>query len=123
MSNGEQEPSALRFSQVLRRLVGDGDARGVIRLVERWMEHGAVSQTARIAQARAFMDLRLMDRAWVRLREAAQAEPGSVMVQLLTAEMFVERGWPGKALPVLERGRATVVLQQREHPGQGRVLG
>lgn len=103
MSNGVPEPSALRFSQILRRLVSEGDSRGVIRLVERWLEHGTVSQTARIAQARAFMDLKLMDRAWVRLREAAKAESGSIVVQMLTAEMFVERGWPTKALPILER--------------------
>jgi Tfp pilus assembly protein PilF len=100
--SGDKGPSALRFSQILRRLVGAEDSRSVIRLVERWLEHGSVSQTARIAQARALMDLRLMDRAWVRLREASEADPGSMEVQLLTAEMYIERGWPGKASPILD---------------------
>jgi len=78
-------------------LVDSGDSIGVIRLVERWLEYGTVSQTARIAQAKAFMDLRLMDRAWVRLREALAADPESIEAHLLTVEMFVQRGWPGKA--------------------------
>ena len=102
-STDDTGPSAFRFSVVLRKLVASGDARGVIRLVERWLEHGTVSQTARLAQARALLDLRLMDRAWVRLREAATADPTSSEVQLLTARMFVERGWPAKASKILER--------------------
>jgi hypothetical protein len=100
--SGDKGPSALRFSQILRRLVGANDSRGVIRLVERWLEHGMVSQTARIAQARALMDLRMMDRAWVRLREASDADPSSMEVQLLTAEMYIERGWPAKAVMILD---------------------
>ncbi|MEC9390486.1 MAG: hypothetical protein VX944_10470 [Myxococcota bacterium] len=103
MSNGGEQPSVLRFSKLLRHLVRKGNSRGTIQLVERWLEHGHVSQTARLAQARALMDLRLMDRAWVRLREAAQADPTSVVVQLMMADMFIERGWPTKALPILER--------------------
>ena len=87
-SSHDSDPSAFRFSQVLRGLVGAGDSRGVIRLVERWLEHGSVSQTARIAQARALLDLRLMDRAWVRLREAMAADPSSLEVHLLMMEMF-----------------------------------
>ena len=88
---------------MLRALVERNDSRGVIQLVERWLEYGTVSQTARVAQARALLDLRLMDRAWVRLREAATADPGDIEVQLLTAELFVERGWPTKAVKVLDR--------------------
>jgi hypothetical protein len=42
MSSGEEQPSALRFSQVFRWLVGNGDSRGVIRLVECWLEYGTV---------------------------------------------------------------------------------
>ena len=67
MSSSAAGPPAVRFSQVLRRLVQSGDSRGIIRLVERWLEHGGVTQAARMAEARAFMDLCLMDRAWVRL--------------------------------------------------------
>ncbi len=110
------EPSAFRFSQILRALVERRDSKGVIQLVERWLEHGTVSQTARLAQARALIDLRLMDRAWVRLREAATADPSSVEVQLLTAQMFVDRGWPSKASKVLDRvavGRASSAERRR----------
>ena len=71
---GDNGPSAYKFSQVLRALVERNDSRGVIQLVERWLEYGTVSQTARVAQARALLDLKLMDKAWVRLREAATAD-------------------------------------------------
>jgi tetratricopeptide (TPR) repeat protein len=102
-SSAGNGPPVYRFSQVLRRLSDVGDSRGVVRLVERWAEHGNLNQAARLAEARAFIDLRLMDRAWVRLREAAEAEPESIEVQLLMAEMFIERGWPGRARKNLKR--------------------
>ena len=102
-SSRDSGPSAFRFSQVLRGLADSGDSCGVIRLVERWFEHGMVSQTARVCQARAFIDLRLMDRAWVRLREAIAADPADLKVHFLTAEMFILRGWPAKAEAHLDK--------------------
>ncbi len=56
-----------------------------------------------IAQARAFLALRLMDRAWVRLKEVADAKPDDVDAVVLTAEMFIERGWPVRARKLVER--------------------
>ena len=57
MSSGSAGPPVHRFSQLLTVLDECSDSRSVIRLVERWAEHGGVTQSARIAQARAFMDL------------------------------------------------------------------
>ena len=117
MSGSAAGPPTVRFSQVLRRLNEAGDSRGVIRLVERWSEHGGVTQAARMAEARAFMDLCLMDRAGVRLGEAAEAEPESLDVQLLTVKLYIERGWPGRArqmLARLEGADATAIERLRE---------
>ena len=44
-----------------------------------------------------------MDLAWVRLRDLDKTQRHRVEVQALTAEMFVERGWPGRARRILER--------------------
>ena len=51
-----------------------------------------------MAQARAFLELRMMDRAWVRLKEVGHR----VEAQVLTARMFIERGWPKRAQRILE---------------------
>ena len=119
-SSAGNGPPVYRFSQVLRRLSESGHSRGLVRLVERWAEHGDLNQAARLAQARAFIDLRLMDRAWVRLREAVEAEPESSEVQLLMAEMFIERGWPGRARKNLLRVASTD-LDEMEQQWLGRL--
>jgi len=99
----EAEALERRLTQILVHLVDADDARGVVRLVERWAELGSLPAEALLAQARALMSLRLMDRAWVRLQEARDNDPEDVETQLLTAEMFVERGWPARARRILER--------------------
>ncbi|NOY24940.1 MAG: tetratricopeptide repeat protein [Oligoflexia bacterium] len=75
----------------------------MIRLVETWDRNGQVTLPAVLAQARAFLSLRLMDRAWVRLREAGQRAPDSPDVLALTARVFVERGWPGRARRLVDQ--------------------
>jgi uncharacterized protein HemY len=114
MSSSAAGPPAVRFTQVLRRLVQSEDSRGIIRLVERWLEHGGVTLYARVSEARAFMDFRLMDRAWVRLGEAAEVAPNSAEVQLLTTQLYIERGWPGRARQMLDRVVAADVAD-KEH--------
>jgi tetratricopeptide (TPR) repeat protein len=42
-----------------------------------------------------------MDRAWVRLKEATEADAEDVEARLLTAEMFISRGWPARARKIL----------------------
>ena len=89
----DQDLLEQRFLRALRHLVATHQPRGVIRLVERWAEHGVLSTEVRIQEAEAFLSLKLMDRAWVRLREAAEGAPEDRHVKILTAEMFVGRGW------------------------------
>lgn len=75
----------------------------MIRLVEAWDQHGDASLMAGLAQARALLSLRLMDRAWVRLRQAAQVAADDPEVLALTARVFIDRGWPGRARGVIDQ--------------------
>ena len=91
------------LSRLVRRLSKAGDSVGVVRLVERWSEEAELPRDARLAAGRAFLDLRLMDRAWVQLRELTDQDAGDLEAQALTAEMFIERGWSDRARKPLER--------------------
>ena len=99
----EADPLERRLRRVLDYLVEEGDARSIVRLVERWAEQRTLPMEALRAQARALISLRLMDRAWVRLQEARELTPADTETQMLTATMFVERGWPARARRILER--------------------
>ena len=72
--------------------------RVLICFVERWSSVRQPTAKAQLAQARAFLDLRLMDRAWVRLQELQYDERERIEVLRLTAQMFLLRGWPNRAL-------------------------
>ncbi len=74
----------------------------MVRIVERWVGTGEPTRPALLAQARAFLNLMLMDRAWVRLKEVSERWSGDRAARLLTAEVFIERGWPGRARRLLE---------------------
>lgn len=87
----------------LRALVERGDPVAVIRLVERWLELGSPPVEARVEEARALLDLRLADRAWVRLREVIEQQADHIEALLLMGEMFVQRGWPQRARRLVER--------------------
>lgn len=96
-------PAPTRFvDDVVEYLRRKGDSRGLIMLVERWASVGQPSRSARLHQIRALLDLRLMDRAWVRIREAMEADPDDIEPVILAAEMFVARGWPVRARKILE---------------------
>ncbi|MCO4774320.1 MAG: hypothetical protein KDA24_30130, partial [Deltaproteobacteria bacterium] len=93
--------------------MGQNDRRALIRLVERWSETGEPTRRAHLLQARALIDLCLMDRAWVRLNEVLQQHEDDVETMLLAAEMFVERGWPVRARKLLRRARELKVDPER----------
>ena len=79
-----------------------GDLRNLIGFVERWTEVGEPTEPARLAEARAFVSLCLMDRAWIRLKELTENGGGRPEAHLLTARMFIERGWPARAKKPLD---------------------
>lgn len=91
------------LERALAHLQEKGDVQGVIRVVERWGRVGEPSDAAVLDQASAFLSLNLMDRAWVRLKELSDRSPDSRPAKLLTAQMFIERGWPLRARKMLEK--------------------
>jgi len=100
-----REPDRAELERAVLRLESEGDLQGLIRLVEAWERDGTPELLALRAEARAFLALRLMDRAWVRLRQASQLAPEDPEVMALTAEVFVARGWPARARKVLDQLR------------------
>ena len=110
MSSGNSSPTPSPKTRELLRLFEqlEQDERhsDVIRLAETWAHQNPLPREAALAQARAFLSLKLMDRAWVRLRELTDASRESaedIEPLLLTADMFLERGWPARARKVLQR--------------------
>lgn len=114
MTRPGTEPDEAMLKGAIQHLARSGDIVGIVRLAERWAEQGALPRDVCIAEARAFLDLRLMDRAWVRLREVSQADPNDIEALLLTARMFIERGWPARARRVLERARQVASTAQKD---------
>ncbi|MCO4746467.1 MAG: hypothetical protein KC912_16840 [Proteobacteria bacterium] len=83
-------------------LQATGQVRGVVGLVEQWSEQDTPTPRSRLAQAKALVDLRLMDRAWVALREVTDNPHFAVEGHRVTAEMFILRGWPKRARTALQ---------------------
>jgi len=92
----------LLFS-ICQHLVERENRTDLVRLCALWAEQEPLPVSVALQEARALLDLRLMDLAWVRLRELDKGQRHRVEVQALTAEMFVERGWPGRARRILDR--------------------
>lgn len=86
-----------RLEQLAVGLLDRAEHVAAIRLVEAWAASGAPTPRARIAQGRAFLALRLMDRAMARAREVLDGDPQSPEALRLLAEVYLERGWPLKA--------------------------
>lgn len=78
--------------------------------MERWAETGEPTPKARLAEAAAFLDLGLADRAWIRLQELG---PQNADAQLLTARMFLARGWRERARATLDALRPTLEASRR----------
>lgn len=73
-------------------------------LVEKWSETADPTVPARMDQAEAFLRLRMMDRAWARLKPLIEAQVGGTRPYVLAARVFLDRGWPGKARKVVQQG-------------------
>ncbi len=77
--------------------------RSLVQVAERWSAVGQLPAAVALAEARALLELRLMDRAWVRLQQAQEAGEDELDILTLTAEMFLERGWPLRARKPIRR--------------------
>ena len=88
---------------VCQHLAAEERHADLVRVCALWSAQERLPVVIALDEARALLRLRLMDRAWVRLRELDRTERHRVEVQALTAEMFIDRGWPGRARKILER--------------------
>ncbi|MSP61658.1 MAG: hypothetical protein EXR72_15255 [Myxococcales bacterium] len=95
-----------RRERAVQALSGRGDAVGVLRLVTAWNAEAPPTLAARVAAGRALLDLKQVDRALARAREAVEAAPSDRGALRLLAEAYLERGWPLRARSVLETLRA-----------------
>ena len=109
---------------VCQHLAEEGRHADLVRVCALWSAQERLPVVIALDEARALLSLRLMDRAWVRLRELDRTERHRVEVQALTAEMFIDRGWPGRARKILERavseyperGDLVELLQRSQRP-------
>ena len=94
-------PSDRQLDDAVAALSARGDSVAVIRVVEAWTGAGAPTTRARMYAARAFFDLRLLDRAIMRVREVIDASPAGSPQNLdalaLLVEVYLERGWKERA--------------------------
>jgi hypothetical protein len=98
---------------VCLHLAAKGDHRSLIALVERWGETGEPTLPARIAEGRAFLELRMVDKAVNRVRDLVDATPPNLDAMLIVGEAYLVRGWTREGRKVAERG-----LELRaDHPG------
>lgn len=80
--------------------------RELLRIAELWASSADPTPVARLVWARALLSLRLMDRAWTQLRTLTESGRIGVEPHVLTARMFLDRGWPDQARKALDRALA-----------------
>ena len=90
-----------RRERAVLALGARGDAAGVLRLTAAWSAVGTPTVAAKVGEGRALLQLRMVDKALARAREAVEAAPSDKAALRLLAEVYVERGWPSRARPVL----------------------
>lgn len=73
-------------------------------LVEKWTEVAEPTIVARVAQGRALVELRMVDKATARVRDLAEATPPNLEAMLVLGEAHLLRGWQREARRVAERG-------------------
>lgn len=81
--------------------------------MEKWAEAGEPTVQARLAEAKAFLELRMVDKAVVRVRDLAEASPPNIDALLVIGESHLLRGWNREARKTAERG----LELQRDHQG------
>ncbi|HMV65704.1 MAG TPA: hypothetical protein PKA64_02545, partial [Myxococcota bacterium] len=99
-------PPSSRLEAAALRLAAKGELRLLVSMVERWAQLGEPTPRAMLAQIEGFLDLCMMDRAWTRLQALPEGEAWRRPRLLLTARMFIERGWPRRARKVLDEALA-----------------
>ena len=76
----------------------------MILFVERWSTQGRPTPSARLVLARAYLHLRLLDRAWIRIKELLDRRGSAREATHLATELFWLRGWVDQARDTALRG-------------------
>ncbi len=101
-SPGLSPPTRLRYLDGVVEYLWDAkNLRGLICLVERWRTVEKPTKTGRLYQIRAFLALRLMDRAWLHLKKMLAEDKDDTETLAMATEMFLDRGWPSRAKKLL----------------------
>jgi hypothetical protein len=85
-------PPAPRLEAVALHLEGAGNHRALVTLVETWAVQASPTTTARLAEARSLLALRLLDHAWIRLKDLVECPDPNLEALALAGEMFLLRG-------------------------------
>lgn len=93
-----------RLEQVALHLADHEQHRDLIVFVEAWARHGNPTLPARLVLCEAYIALRLMDRAWARLRPIVDEGRGPLQAVRLAARYLLLRGWAHQARGMAEAG-------------------
>ncbi|MCB9664072.1 MAG: hypothetical protein H6732_08150 [Alphaproteobacteria bacterium] len=103
------------------------DLRGLVALVERWSQVGQPTDEAKLLQVEALLQLCMTDRAWTRLRSLTHLRGEQrLRARVLTAEMFLLRGWSDRAQEAIAEirrldPRAPALAELQERAGAPRT--
>lgn len=120
-------PRDRRLDEIIALLSSRGDDRAIIQLVETWAISGSPTRKSKLHEARAFYNLRLMDRAMARTREVTETYPDDLEGQRLLAEIYLDRGWPSHARKLIAQLQASTpdpaleALSARAHAEPSRI--
>ena len=72
-----------------------------MQLSEKWLEERSLPTEAALIEGQALFHLCLMDRAWAKAREVLESRPNDIRAMVLLADIYLRRGWTGKARKVI----------------------
>ncbi|MEE2751231.1 MAG: tetratricopeptide repeat protein [Myxococcota bacterium] len=91
------------LEKLCQALRSAGQGRALVQLVETWSALGKLPDSVALLEARVLLELRLVDRAWVRLQECEAELGDSLEHAVLYGELFLKRGWPARARRHVEK--------------------
>ena len=117
-SQDRRVPPWGRLEEVALHLVDTKQYRDAIVFGEAWTRQAAPTLPARLALCEAFIGLRLLDRAWTRLKGLVEDGHGPLGAVELTTQLYLMRGWNSRAADLAEAG----LERDPAHAGLRRLL-
>ncbi len=122
-SQNRRLPPWGRLERIAVHLAEQGRHRDLIVFVEAWTKRGAPTLPARLAVSEAYLSLRILDRAWTRLKDLVDQGRGPIEAVRLASELYLLRGWVTQAVHLAEVGLSRMpgdpwmlrVLEEAQH--------